>query len=88
MVLELLLHILVDLLLVEGILFALVEDEGVQEIDQLYRAVSAVLALEGTQQLARLLLSQPSLLLLLHHIIFNIPSSLSSLRYHQGAVRH
>lgn len=76
-VLELFIHILEDLLLVEHIFFALVEDEGVEEVDQFYRAVSAVFILEGTQQLARLLQSQPSLLflLLLHHIIFNIPSS-------------
>lgn len=75
---ELFIHILEDLLLVESIFFGLVEDEGVEEVYQLDRTASAVLVLESTQQLPRLLQTQSSLLLLLHHIIFNISSSVIS----------
>ena len=75
---ELFIHILEDLLLIESIFFGLVEDEGVEEVYQLDRTASAVLVLESTQQLPRLLQTQPSLLLLLHHIIFNISSSVIS----------
>lgn len=75
---ELFIHILEDLLLIESIFFGLVEDEGVEEVYQLDRTASAVLVLESTQQLPRLLQTQSSLLLLLHHIIFNISSSVIS----------
>ena len=79
---ELFIHVLEDLLLIESIFFGLVEDEGVEEVYQLDRTASAVLVLESTQQLPRLLQTQSSLLLLLHHIIFNISSSvIPHLRY-------
>lgn len=82
---ELFIHVLEDLLLIESIFFGLVEDEGVEEVYQLDRTASAVLVLESTQQLPRLLQAQPSLLLLLHHIIFNISSSvIPHLRYDEG----
>ena len=76
MVFELFIHILKDLLLVEPIFFALVEDEGVQKVYQFYCTVSAILVLEGAQQLAGLFQRQPSILFLLHHIIYNISSPL------------
>ena len=82
---ELFIHILEDLLLIESIFFGLVEDEGVEEVYQLDRTASAVLVLESTQQLPRLLQTQSSLLLLLHHIIFNISSSvIPQLGYDEG----